>query len=32
MNEYLKSHACAVLPLAFASYKAGGNLKLKKKK
>lgn len=31
MNDYLKSHACAVLPLVFASYKVGGNLKLLKK-
>ena len=31
MNDYLKSHACAVLPLAFASYKVNGNLKLLKK-
>lgn len=31
MNDYLKSHACAVLPLVFASYKANGNLKLLKK-
>lgn len=22
MNDYLKTHACAVLPLVFASYKA----------
>ena len=31
MNDYLKSHACAVLPLVFACYKANGNLKLLKK-
>ena len=31
MNDYLKSHACAVLPLVFASYKVGGNLKLLKR-
>ena len=31
MNDYLKSHACAVLPLVFASYKVNGNLKLLKK-
>ena len=31
MNDYLKTHACAVLPLVFASYKANGNLKLLKK-
>lgn len=31
MNDYLKSHACAVLPLVFASYKVDGNLKLLKK-
>ena len=31
MNDYLKSHACAVLPLVFASYKVDGNLKLFKK-
>ena len=31
MNDYLKTHACAVLPLVFASYKVGGNLKLLKK-
>lgn len=30
MNDYLKAHACAVLPLAFASYKTNGNLKLLK--
>lgn len=30
MNDYLKTHACAVLPLIFASYKANGNLKLLK--
>lgn len=28
MNDYLKTHACAVLPLVFASYKVNGNLKL----
>lgn len=27
MNDYLKSHACAVLPLVFASYKTNGDLK-----
>lgn len=27
MNDYLKSHACAVLPLVFACYKVDGNLK-----
>lgn len=26
MNDYLKAHACAVLPLVFASYKTNGNL------
>lgn len=26
MNDYLKTHACAVLPLVFASYKTNGNL------
>ena len=31
MNDYLKSHACTVLPLVFASYKVNGNLKLLKK-
>lgn len=31
MNDYLKSHACAVLPLVFASYKVNGKLKLLKK-
>ena len=31
MNDYLKSHVCAVLPLAFACYKVNGNLKLLKK-
>ena len=31
MNDYLKSHACAVLPIVFASYKVNGNLKLLKK-
>lgn len=31
MNDYLKAHACAVLPLVFASYKTNGNLKLLKK-
>lgn len=31
MNDYLKSHACAVLPLVFACYKVKGNLKLLKK-
>lgn len=31
MNDYLKTHACAVLPLVFASYKANGNLKLIKR-
>lgn len=31
MNDYLKTHACAVLPLVFASYKVNGNLKLIKK-
>ena len=30
MNDYLKTHACAVLPLVFASYKVNGNLKLLK--
>ena len=30
MNDYLKAHACAVLPLVFASYKVKGNLKLLK--
>lgn len=31
MNDYLKTHACAVLPLVFASYKVDGNLKFLKK-
>lgn len=31
MDDYLKAHACAVLPLVFASYKVNGNLKLLKK-
>ena len=31
MNDYLKTHACAILPLVFASYKVDGNLKLLKK-
>lgn len=31
MNDYLKTHACAVLPLIFASYKTNGNLKLIKR-
>ena len=31
MNDYLKAHACVVLPLVFASYKTNGNLKLLKK-
>lgn len=31
MNDYLKTHACAVLLLVFASYKVNGNLKLLKK-
>lgn len=31
MNDYLKTHACAVLPLVFANYKVNGNLKLLKK-
>ena len=31
MNDYLKSHSCAVLPLVFACYKVNGNLKLLKK-
>ena len=31
MKDYLKTHACAVLPLVFASYKVDGNLKLLKK-
>lgn len=31
MNDYLKTHTCAVLPLVFASYRANGNLKLLKK-
>lgn len=31
MNDYLKTHACAVLPLVFASYEVDGNLKLLKK-
>lgn len=31
MNDYLKTHACAVLPLVFASYKANGDLKLLKR-
>ena len=30
MDNYLKTHACAVLPLVFASYKVDGNLKLLK--
>ena len=31
MNDYPKTHACAVLPLVFASYRVDGNLKLLKK-
>lgn len=31
MNDYLKTHGCAVLPLVFASYKVGGDLKRLKK-
>lgn len=31
MDDYLKAHACAVLPLVFASYKVNGNLNLLKK-
>ena len=31
MNDYLKAHACAILPLVFACYKVNGNLKLLKK-
>ena len=31
INDNLKTHACAVLPLVFASYKVNGNLKLLKK-
>ena len=31
MNDYLKTHECAVLPLVFACYKVNGNLKLLKK-
>lgn len=31
MNDYLKTHACAVLSLVFASYKVDGDLKLLKK-
>ena len=31
MNDYLKSHACAVLPPVFACYKVNGNLKLLKR-
>ena len=31
MNDYLKTHACAVLPLVFACYKVNGNLELLKK-
>ena len=31
MNDYLKAHACAVLPLVFACYKVNGNLKKLKK-
>ena len=31
MNDYLKSNACAVLPLVFAGHKVNGNLKLLKK-
>ena len=31
MNDYLKTHVCAVLPLVFACYKVNGNLKLLKK-
>ena len=30
MDDYLKTHACSVLPLVFASYKVNGNLKLLK--
>lgn len=31
MNDYLKTHACAVLPLVFACYKVNGNLNTKKR-
>ena len=31
MNDYLKTHGCAVLPLVFASYKVYGDLKRLKK-
>ena len=31
MNDYLKTHVCAVLPLVFASYKVDGDLKFLKK-
>ena len=31
MNDYLKTHGCAVLPLVFASYKVDGDLKRLKK-
>ena len=31
MNDYLKAHVCAVLPLVFACYRVNGNLKLLKK-
>ena len=30
MNDYLKTHGCAILPLVFACYKVDGNLKLLK--
>ena len=30
MNDYLKTHGCAILPLVFACYKVNGNLKLLK--
>ena len=31
MNDYLKTHGCAILPLVFACYKVDGNLKLLKR-
>lgn len=31
MDDYLKSHACAILPLVFATYRVNGNLKLLKR-
>lgn len=31
MDDYLKTHGCAVLPLVFAAYQVNGNLKLLKR-